>query len=219
MGAGDNAGLSWVPLNLGLVVGLTGGIGCGKSTAAQCFAALGARVIDTDRIAHQLTALGQPALDAICREFGGEVLNVDGTLNRFKLGRIVFSNARAKQKLEAILHPLIQAEVQRLLHTDAGAPYQILVVPLLLETGDYKEMVSRILIIDCEEDMQRERTMARSGLSRDEVEAIINHQITRGERLQSADDVITNTADLQHLRSQVLQHHEKYLVWSRADSA
>lgn len=196
-------------------MGLTGGIGCGKTTAAQCFAALGARVIDTDHIAHQLTALGQPALGAIRQEFGGDVLNVDGTLNRGKLGRLVFSDAQLKKKLEAILHPLIKAEVQRLLNASEVAPYQILVVPLLLETGDYKEIVSRILVIDCEEDMQRERTMARSGLSRDEVEAIINHQIARGERLQFADDVITNSADLQHLRSQVVEYHKKYLAWPR----
>lgn len=196
-------------------MGLTGGIGCGKTTAAQCFAALGAKVIDTDRIAHQLTALGQPALGKICQEFGGDILNVDGTLNRVKLRQLVFSDAQAKKKLEAILHPLIKAEVQRLLNANEGAPYQIIVVPLLLETGDYKEMVSRILVIDCEEDMQRERTMARSGLNRDEVEAIINYQINREERLRFADDVITNSADLQHLRSQVADYHKKYLAWPR----
>jgi dephospho-CoA kinase len=191
-------------------VGVTGGIGCGKSSAAKIFAAHGAAVIDTDDIAHRLTAAGQPALLAIGRQFGKQFLLPGGGLDRAGMRRLVFSDSRAKARLEAILHPLIKERVQQALAACA-APYALVVVPLLLESGAYREWLQRILVIDCEEAQQIERTMARSGLSEDEVRAIMAHQVSRAERLRQADDVLSNSGSLAQLRRQIALLHEEYL--------
>ena len=193
-----------------LIVGLTGGIGCGKSAVAEIFTRLGAAVIDTDQIARQLTALGQPALAAIREQFGGEYFLPDGNLDRARLRHLVFSDAAAKKQLEALLHPLIRDEVRRSLVT-VQTPYAIVAVPLLLETGAYREMVQRILLVDCDEEQQVERVMARSRLSEQEVRAIMASQISRSERLLLADDIIDNHGDRTALQQQVEQLHRRYL--------
>ncbi|MFN3397806.1 MAG: dephospho-CoA kinase [Sulfurimicrobium sp.] len=193
-----------------LIVGLTGGIGCGKSAAAEMFARLGATVIDTDQIARQLTASGQPALAAIRKQFGAGYFLPDGSLDRTRLRKLVFSNTGAKKQLEALLHPLIKDEVQSRLLT-VQSPYAIIAVPLLLETGAYRERVQRILVVDCEEEQQVKRVMARSGLSEAEVRAIMACQVSRAERLRLADDIIDNRGERNALQQQVEQLHRHYL--------
>jgi len=196
-----------------LIVGLTGGIGCGKSAAAEIFARLGATVIDTDQIARQLTALGQPALTAIWEQFGADYFLSDGNLDRARLRHLVFSDTAAKNQLEALLHPLIKDEVRRRLVT-VQAPYAIVAVPLLLETGAYRELVQRILVVDCSAEQQVARVISRSHLSEEEVRAIMTSQISRAERLQLADDIIDNHGDRSALQQQVKQLHCRYLQLS-----
>jgi len=196
---------------MSLVIGLTGGIGSGKSSAAKLFAALGACVIDTDEIAHELTQSHGAAIGAIRQNFGEDFITAEGVLNREKMRSLVFSDSASRQKLEAILHPLIHMEAARSAAL-ASSPYVIMVVPLLLETGDYREMVRRILVVDCDEQKQIVRAMARSGLSAHEVRAIMATQITRQQRLQQADDVIANDSNLAHLQQQVEALHQKYLA-------
>lgn len=193
-----------------LIVGLTGGIGCGKSAAAEIFARLGATIIDTDQIAHQLTALDQPALTAIRKQFGADYFLADGNLDRARLRHLVFSDTAAKNQLEALLHPLIKDEVRRRLKT-VQTPYAIIAVPLLLETGAYRDLVQRVLVVDCGEEQQVERVMARSGLSKEEVHAIMANQISREERLRLADDIIDNHSERSTLQQQVETLHRRYL--------
>lgn len=194
-----------------MVVGLTGGIGSGKSEAARLFAALGVSVIDTDAIAHALTAAGQPALDKIVEVFGKEALGADGALNRAYLRQRVFSDSHARSQLEAILHPLIRSSVAEKLTDNATAPYQIVMVPLLFETGAYADMVARSLVIDCNENLQISRAVARSRLTESEVRAIMAAQCSREQRLARADDVIDNSGSLENLQKQVREKHEKYI--------
>ena len=198
---------------MSLVIGLTGGIGSGKSSAAKLFAALGACVIDTDEIAHELTQSHGAAISAIRQNFGEDFITVEGALNREKMRSLVFSDSASRQKLEAILHPLIRMAAARSAAL-ASSPYVIMVVPLLLETGDYREMVQRVLVVDCDEQKQIVRAMARSGLSAHEVRAIMATQIARQQRLQQADDVIANDSNLAHLQQQVEALHQKYLALS-----
>lgn len=195
------------------VVGLTGGIGSGKSTVADLFAELGAAVIDTDAIAHQLTASGGAVLREIHAQFGNAVMQADGTLNRAALRRRIFSDAAARRQLEAILHPRIKQQVEQALAT-VTAPYALIVIPLLVETGGYREMLNRVLVVDCPEEMQVARVMARSGLSRDELSAILAVQASRDRRLAAADDVVVNTASIEALRDQVTALHRHYLARS-----
>lgn len=194
-------------------IGLTGGIGCGKSTVADLFAEQGISIIDTDQIARQLTATGEPALAAIANEFGASFLLPDGELDRHRLRQLIFSSAEAKAKLEAILHPLIRSEVQRRLML-AQSPYTMIAVPLLLETGAYHELVQRILVVDCSEKQQVERVAARNGLDEADVRAIMAHQINRQERLRQADDIVDNHGKLSTLKPQVEQLHQRYLKLS-----
>ena len=196
-------------------VGLTGGIGCGKSAATQMFAALGAAIVDTDEISRALTASGGGAMRALESAFGPDYLNADGSLDRARMRAIVFSDPQAKRQLEAILHPLIRAESRSRIAAATG-PYVILVVPLLLETGAYADLVSRVLVVDCDEKLQIARTMARSGLDEDQVRSIMKAQLLRRERLQRADDVLQNDADIAALRTQVEALHQRYLELARA---
>jgi dephospho-CoA kinase len=196
-----------------LVVGLTGGVGCGKSVAAGIFEEFGATIVDTDQIAHQLTMPEQPALNDIRRQFGAKYLLSDGNLDRAGLRRLIFSDPVAKSRLEAILHPLIKNEVRHRLST-VMAPYAIVAVPLLLETGDYRDLVQRILVVDCAEAQQIERVMARSQLTESEVRAIMTRQVRRRERLRSADDFCDNQGGIAALRSQIAELHQKYLTLS-----
>ncbi len=198
-------------------VGLTGGIGSGKSTVAECFAAQGVPVIDTDVIARQLTAPGSEALDAIRTAFGETVMQSDGTLDRDALRRRVFADAAARHQLEAILHPRIRQVVEQALAALA-APYALIVIPLLVETGGYRDRLSRVLVVDCPEELQIARVMARSGLAEDEVKPILAAQTGRAERLAVADDVIMNTASPEVLRSQVATLHRRYLALAAAPS-
>ncbi|MBW8329904.1 MAG: dephospho-CoA kinase [Thiobacillus sp.] len=198
-------------------VGLTGGIGSGKSTVAELFAALGVPVIDTDAIAHQLTVPSGTALAAIHAQFGDVVMQADGTLDRAALRRRIFSDKTARRQLEAILHPRIRQEVEQTLAALA-APYALIVIPLLVETGGYREMLNRVLVVDCPEDVQIARVMARSGFTHDEVKAILAAQAGRAERLAAADDVIVNMAAPEALRSQVATLHRRYLAFSTTPS-
>lgn len=195
------------------VVGLTGGIGSGKSAAAEAFAALGAACVDTDAIAHVLTAPGGGALPALRQTFGPDLLTADGTLDRAVLRRRVFADPAARKRLEAILHPLIAAEADRQACRAASAdfPYVVLVVPLLVETGAWRARIDRIAVVDCPEPTQIARVMARSALTRAEVEAIIAAQATREERLAIADDVIANAGGLAELQARVAELHVVYL--------
>jgi dephospho-CoA kinase len=175
------------------IVGLTGGIGSGKSTVADCFAHLGVPVIDTDVIARELTAAGGAALAQIRAAFGDAVMRADGSLDRAALRRLVFADNAARLQLEAILHPRIRQVVAEVLAT-LNAPYALVVIPLLVETGGHRDLLNRVLVVDCPEATQIERVMARNGLTRDEVAAILAAQAGRAERLAAADDVIVNTA-------------------------
>jgi dephospho-CoA kinase len=194
-----------------MIVGLTGGIGSGKSEAARLFSDLGAPVADTDAIAHALTAPGQPALQEIAKSFGKDALHPDGALNRAYLRQRIFSDADAKRMLEGILHPLIRAEVANILARNTSMPYQIVMVPLLFETGAYAELIDRSLLIDCEESLQIARAMARSQLAEAEVRAIMTTQCSRTQRLEMADDIIVNNGTLADLEKQVREKHEKYI--------
>lgn len=196
-------------------VGLTGGIGCGKSRAADLFQQLGATVVDTDVISRELTGIGGGAVPAIEQAFGSEYVQADGSMNRAAMRNLVFGDPTAKTRLEAILHPLIRARARSLVE-QAKTPYAILVVPLLIETGAYREVVDRVAVVDCDESRQIERVKTRSGLTEDEVRAIVATQIDRKRRLEHADDVLNNDSDLNALRSQVERLHERYLTIAAA---
>ncbi|WP_296895379.1 dephospho-CoA kinase [Thiobacillus sp.] len=199
-------------------IGLTGGIGSGKSTVADQFAELGTPVIDTDAIARELTAPGGVALDAIHATFGESVMQADGSLDRAALRRRVFSDVDARRQLEAILHPRIRQIVAQTL-AGLTAPYALIVIPLLVETGGYRDALNRVLVVDCPEDLQIARVMARSGLTLDEVKAILATQATRAARLAIADDVISNTASPEALGTQVAALHRHYLAFSTTPSS
>lgn len=198
------------------VVGLTGGIGSGKSAAADLFAERGIAVIDTDAIAHALTAPGGAAMGAIRAEFGDSVTNAKGALDRPAMRTIAFADPSARKRLEAILHPLIRCESERLLAPDAArSPYAILMVPLLIEAGDYRRRVNRIAVVDCAETTQIARVASRSGLAREEIDRILAAQATRAERLAAADDVIDNDGPLAALAPQIERLHLHYLDLAR----
>ncbi|HWI15640.1 MAG TPA: dephospho-CoA kinase [Burkholderiales bacterium] len=194
-------------------VGLTGGIGSGKSSAADEFAALGAALVDSDAISHELTRAGGAAIAALREEFGADYITPEGALDRSRMRALVFADAHAKRRLEAVLHPLIRQETTKRIAT-AHAPYVVLVVPLLLETGAYRELVQRIVVVDCSEATQIARVMARSGLAENEVRAIMATQISRADRLARADDVIRNDGDRAALREQVRALHQRYLAFA-----
>ena len=194
-----------------LRVGLTGGIGCGKSVVAQHFAALNIPFIDADNIAHHLTAVDSPVLDTIEAIFGKDVRLPDGELNRSWLRKKIFPDQDERKKLEAILHPLILDTINTQLQALHDVPYVLLVIPLLLETQQYQDIVDRVLVVDCDVQQQRVRVHERSGLSYAEVDAIIAAQMPRNKRLALADDVLINTADLSALQAQVHALHLAYL--------
>jgi len=190
-------------------VGLTGGIGSGKSTVAARLAALGAAVVDTDAIAHALTGAGGAAMPAIRAAFGGAMLAPDGALDRAAMRTLAFADAGARARLEAILHPAIRAEADRQLGLGAGA-YAVLVVPLLFETGGYAKRVARSLVVDCPEALQLERAAARPGLTAGRVREIMDAQWPRWRRLQCADDVVWNGGAESGLGPQCERLHRAY---------
>ena len=195
-------------------VGLTGGIGSGKSSAARLFQGMGAGVVDVDDISHALTRPGGGAIAAIGRQFGQEFIAPDGSLDRARMRDLVFQDARAKARLEAILHPLI-GERARHQVVCAAQPYVLLVVPLLFEKNAYRDLLQRVAVVDCSEQTQIERTMQRSRLTEAEVRAIMAAQIPRADRLAKADDILHNDGDENSLRQQVTQLHERYVVLAR----
>ena len=200
------------------VVGLTGGIGCGKSSTSQFFSDLGIDVIDTDVIARQLTQPNGSAISLIQNTFGSSVITADGALDRNKMRDLVFANSELRHKLEQILHPLILKAVIRRIK-QSQAPYVIVVIPLLFETNDYNHLIQHILVIDCDEQQQLLRTMERSNLSEQKVRSIMATQVTRETRIQKADDVILNNQDIEYLKAQILLLHHKYLALSKNEPA
>ena len=194
-------------------VGLTGGIGSGKSTVAAHFVRLGADLIDTDAIARELTAPGGAALPQLCTAFGQNILAADGALDRAAMRQRVFSDPAARQRLEAILHPRIR-ELALARSQASQAPYVLFDVPLLAESPAWQAHCARILVVDCPIELQISRVMARNGLPRDEVLAIMAAQASRAERLAVADDVVVNDGERAKVHDQVAALHRKYLVLS-----
>ena len=201
------------------VIGLTGGIGSGKSSVADLLGGLGAAVIDTDAIAHRLTAPGEAGSLEIARQFGAEFLQPDGALDRDRMRALVFADPAARKKLEAILHPMIRAEVQSAVAAVTTAPYAVLVVPLLVETGAYRELIGRTLVVDCTEEIQIERVRRRNNLEEKSVRDIMASQATRAARLAAADDVIVNDTGLDVLGQRVSELHARYLALAEGGKA
>lgn len=192
-----------------LKVGLTGGIGCGKSTVAQIFSSLNVPMLDADQIAHNLVEKGQAALTQIHQAFGSDILNSAGSLNRKKLRAVIFSDLKQKQKLEAILHPLIYATLQAELK-QLNVPYCIISIPLLFETG-MAHVVDRVLVIDCPVETQIERVKNRDKLNPEIIHAIIDSQVSRAYRTSNADDLINNSSADYELTEKVKKLHDFYL--------
>jgi dephospho-CoA kinase len=191
-----------------LRVGLTGGIASGKSTVATLFAERGATVLDTDRISREVVAAGMPALGALVSALGGGILASDGSLDRAALRRRIFSDEAARLKVESILHPEIMAELDRRSKRAPG-PYQLFVIPLLVERG-YERAVDRVLVVDCEEETQIARLVARDGETRENALAMLATQASREQRLAAADDVIENDGGRKALAGQVAALDRKY---------
>ncbi|MBA5636394.1 dephospho-CoA kinase [Duganella sp. LX20W] len=194
-------------------VGLTGGIGSGKSTVAELFAARGVTIVDTDQIAHSLTAPGGAAMADIVSQFGPEYADATGALDRARMRQLVFADAAAKTRLEAILHPRIRAATEAATAAATGC-YVMLAIPLLVESGSWRARVTRVLAVDCAETVQLARVMARNHLPEAQVRAIMAAQATRQQRLDAADDVITNDAGLDALTPQIERLHQLYLTFS-----
>jgi dephospho-CoA kinase len=193
-----------------LRIGLTGGIGSGKSTVAALFAARGVPVIDTDVIAHELVEPGQPALAEIAARFGADLLDGAGRLDRARLRERVFADAGQRKALEAILHPHIGAEMERRL-AQSKAPYVLLVIPLLFEAG-WQERVDRVLVVDVPVELQRARAATRDRLDAERIDAILAAQASREQRRAGADDLIDNSGDPAALEQQVERLHRSYLA-------
>jgi dephospho-CoA kinase len=194
-------------------VGLTGGIGCGKTTVADQFGALGATLVDTDQIAHGLTAAGGAAMPALVAAFGADIADASGALARARMRELVFADPAAKRRLEAIVHPLIRAQAQAAGDAATG-PYVVYVVPLLVESGNWRARVDRVLAIDCHEEVQVARVMTRNGLAEAQVRAIMATQATRADRLAAADDVLVNDGPVALLAPQIAVLHQKYLAFA-----
>lgn len=199
------------------VLGLTGGIGSGKSAVADMLAMYGAAIVDTDVIARELCAVGGAALPAIRAHFGEQVMAADGSLDRAAMRKRVFADAAARQQLESILHPLIRAQADAQLAA-ATAAYAVLVVPLMVESGHWIARCDRIAVVDCPEDVQVQRVVARSSLSEADVRAIMTAQATRAQRRAIAHEIIDNAADFDSLRAQVVALHSRMLQIGRGKS-
>ena len=191
-------------------VGLTGGIGSGKSAVATLLGELGASIIDTDAISHSLTAAGGAAMPAIETLFGSKYLTSEGALDRAAMRELVFSDQGARRQLESVLHPLIAQKTQ-VEANQANGLYLIFVVPLLVESGRWKDRVDRILVVDCSEQLQIERVTRRNNLSAGQVQAIMATQANRTQRLAAANDVVVNETSLEALRAELKKLHQRYL--------
>ena len=190
-------------------VGLTGGIASGKSTAAKFFGALGVPILDSDQVARDVVEPGQPPLERLVERFGRKILTADGHLDRPALRDIVFSDPKARADLEALTHPAIGAAMEAR-SAAAGGPYQILVIPLLVEKN-LASHVDRVLVVDCDEELQIRRLRDRDGSTPEQVQAILKAQAPRAARLKAADDVIRNDSDMSAVRDQVAALHQRYL--------
>ena len=200
------------------LVGLTGGIGSGKSAIAERLASYGASIVDSDLIAHQITSTGGLAIEPIAERFGSEFIQTDGALDRKKMRVLVFEDLQSRKALEAITHPLIRAKAieQARLAIERQAPYIVFVVPLLLESSEWFQFIDHVVVADCSEAIQIKRVMERNGLTRQEVESILQAQATRAERLAQADTVIENMGSLEDLAEQVRLLHQKILQIRRS---
>lgn len=194
------------------LVGLTGGIGSGKSTVAALFAAQGVRVIDTDLISHRLTQAGGEAVPALRDAFGASYIDGQGALDRSRMRELVFGNPSEKKRLEAILHPLILAQVEQQAALPTDAPYTLVVVPLLFESGRYANWLHRVVTVDCTEAQQVSRAMQRGGLSGPAVRAIMAQQLSRSDRLGLADEIICNDGSLEDLKMRVFDMHQRLVA-------
>jgi dephospho-CoA kinase len=192
------------------IIGLTGGIGSGKSEASRLFSELGVPIVDLDVISRELTANGQATLQLIVDQFGNHILNQDGSLNRGALREIIFENPVARKSLEEILHPAIYREAVIQLKKNQNAPYQILAVPLLFESSGYQKLINRSLVIDSDIKIQIDRACKRDGSTQSQIEKIIASQIPRETRNQLADDILSNNGSLEELKEKVLQLNDKY---------
>lgn len=193
-----------------LRIGLTGGIGSGKTAVSDRFAELGVPVIDTDVLARELVEPGEPALDRLAEMFGNDILQADGRLDRERLRALVFSNPGAKKRLESIMHPAIRDELQKRAET-LESPYCVIVVPLLVETN-FQEMVDRVLVVDAPREQRICWVMERNGMTRSDVEQIMESQASSEERARVADDIIDNDGTLEELRRKVDRLHAEYLA-------
>lgn len=193
-----------------LKIGLTGGIGCGKSTVAKYFAKLGIMVIDSDAIVHELMAHGTSTFEKIVKHFGIQILLDSGGINRRQLREIIFANVAEREWLEKLIHPQVFKEL-KIRAEQVQSPYCILVIPLLLETNAQKE-VDKILVVECSQERRIKRVIERDKVSVAAVKAIMKTQVDRKTRLQNADDIIYNDGSLINLRSQVKRLHQKYLT-------
>ena len=196
------------------VIGLTGGIGSGKSTVASIFVNLGIEVINADQLARDVVEPGSPALVTIVERYGQDILQEDGSLNRSQLREIVFADANEREWLEQLTHPLITQLIKDQLRA-VSSPYAILESPLLIET-DQKELVDRILVIDIVEETQLQRTLARDDSTEATIKAIVNSQIPREQRLEAADDIVDNSAKFGATEREVLRLHDQYLLMANA---
>ena len=204
---------------MNFVVGLTGGIGSGKSTVARLFAELGVVVVDTDEIAHELTGPNGAAMPDITAAFGQSIMLANGALDRTAMRRQIFSALSAKSRLEAILHPMVRQTSLLRCQSATNTPYVILVVPLLIESGAYGQMLDRVLVVDCEVETQIARVTARNGFPRSEIEAILATQASREHRLSAADDTLSNEEfhgeNQENLRARIIALHQRYLDLSK----
>ena len=191
-----------------LKIGLTGGIGCGKSTVCDLFAGHGASIIDADQIARQIVAPGKPALTQLSEHFGSSVLNSDGSLNRLALRSVIFDNEQARLAVNRIMHPLIYKEIEQQIN-QLQSVYCIVAVPLLFETA-YQNRFDRVLVVDCDKDTQIQRVSLRDQTNLQEIESIINSQLSRCRRLELADDIISNISSIEILAEQVKKLHNSY---------
>ena len=199
------------------LIGLTGGIGSGKTAVSDLLAKLGAGIVDTDLIAHQITAPHGVATALIEKQFGPDFISADGSLNRDRMRALVFAKPEARKSLEAITHPLIRQETirQALRLSKEGVPYLVFVVPLLIESGSWMELIDLLVLVDCPEETQIQRVMQRSNLPREEIERILAAQASREERLKYADIVIENQSSLKDLEVEVQNLHQKILQFQK----
>lgn len=193
-----------------LKIGLTGGLGSGKTAVTKEFSRLGVPIIDTDEISRELTADNGPALPLLKKAFGKSVLNANATLNRELLRSRILEDDMERERLESILHPMIQREVTRRI-SSTSAPYVLVVIPLLVEVGSYDKLLDRILVVDCDEETQVRRALARGGWPESEIRAMIAKQATRQVRMARADDIIHNEGSWDDMAAQVASLNEKYL--------